>query len=90
MKQKPTSLRKSVRRKVAEQIKKDRQQINAQGREKNRELAVSLRKPRETITLPGGEVRNVMEWSYLRKAKVRGNLHIFGVVGKEGDRNASI
>ena len=87
---KHTSQRKSIRPKVAEQIKKDRQQVNAQGRERNRELAASRRQPRETITLSSGEIRNIMEWAWLRKAKARGDLHTFGVVGKEGDKNASI
>ena len=82
--------RKSIRGKVAEQIKKEGQRVNALGREGNRKLAKSRRKPRELITLPSGEVRNVKEWSYLRKAKERGTLHSFGVVHKEGGENASI
>ena len=82
--------RKSISRKVAEQIRKDRQQMNALGREKNRELAKSRRQPRETITLPGGGVRYVLEWAWLRKAKAQGVLDTFGVVGKEGEKNASI
>ena len=57
--------RKSISRKVAEQIRKDRQHMNALGSKKNRE-------------------------AWLRKAKARGVLDTFGVVGEEGEKNASI
>ena len=69
--QKEIEMRKSIRRKVAEQIKAEAREENNSRRVVNRKLVEEIRKPRATITLPSGKVRSVMEWAYLRKAARR-------------------